>query len=73
MNIRVMDKLGRVVIPAEIREKLDLTGGDNMEMTIKGNKIILKKEEKFSYICHECNEAININDNFCRYCGKEVE
>ncbi|MFS0815485.1 AbrB/MazE/SpoVT family DNA-binding domain-containing protein [Lysinibacillus sp. 1P01SD] len=41
--VRKVDELGRVVMPAELRKKLQINEGDPMEVYIDGDKIILKK------------------------------
>lgn len=53
--IRQIDKLGRVVIPADIRKKLNLEVGTNVEVFINDDEVILKKH-KF-YGCQLCGEA----------------
>lgn len=37
--IKRLDELGRIVIPAEIREKLDISIGDEIEISSNGTKI----------------------------------
>jgi AbrB family looped-hinge helix DNA binding protein len=39
-----IDKMGRAVIPSEIRRILDTKEGDHIEWRIEGNKIIIKKK-----------------------------
>lgn len=41
--IRRLDKLGRVVIPKEIRDRFDIIEKDPLEMFVQGESIILKK------------------------------
>ena len=41
--IRRIDELGRIVIPKEIRKSLRIKNGDNLEILIDGENIILKK------------------------------
>lgn len=40
--IRRIDELGRIVIPKEIRRKLNITEGDPLELSLDGNKIIFE-------------------------------
>lgn len=40
--IRRIDDLGRIVIPKEIRRKLNITEGDPLELSLDGNKIIFE-------------------------------
>ena len=41
--VRRIDDLGRIVIPKEIRRNLRIKEGDNLEVFIEGEDIILKK------------------------------
>ena len=41
---RKVDKLGRLVIPKEIRKHLNIKNGDVLHIEIKNNKIILEKD-----------------------------
>lgn len=41
--IRRIDELGRIVIPKEIRKNLRIKSGDNLEIFLEGDGIILKK------------------------------
>lgn len=69
---RKVDDLGRVVIPKEIRDKYNLRYGDELKITVKNRKIIFEKEDEDSYECTNCQQIIDIKDNYCRYCGEEV-
>ena len=41
--IRKIDRLGRIVIPKDARATLDLKTGDNLEIIVKNNTVIIKK------------------------------
>ena len=41
--IRRIDELGRIVIPKEIRKNLRIKNGDNLEIIVEGENIILRK------------------------------
>ena len=41
--VRRIDELGRIVVPKEIRKNLRLKNGDNLEIVVEGENIILKK------------------------------
>lgn len=41
--IRRIDELGRIVIPKEIRKKLHIRTGDNLEIMVDNDDILLKK------------------------------
>ena len=40
---RKIDELGRVIIPLQIREELDLGRGESLKLQKKGNSIVLTK------------------------------
>lgn len=67
--IRHVDELGRIVIPKEMRKKMDIANSDPVEIYVDGDKIILTKyhpccnfcggesgivEFKGKKICYEC-------------------
>ena len=41
--VRRIDELGRIVIPKEIRKTLHIKNGENLEIFIDGETIVLKK------------------------------
>ena len=43
--IRQVDGLGRVVLPMDYRKALDVHDGDELEIILKRNKIIIKKSK----------------------------
>ena len=42
--VRRIDELGRIVIPKEIRKNLGIREGENLEIFIEENKIVLQKQ-----------------------------
>ncbi len=63
--LRKLDDMGRLVIPSEIRRAMDIKIGDNVQMSIEGERLIL---EKFSAGCIFC---AGTEDLVC-YQGKHV-
>ena len=47
---RKIDELGRIVLPKEIRKSLNINTGDDFQITIENNRIILNKFEKLKNI-----------------------
>ena len=41
--VRTIDKLGRVILPAEIRHKFNLNTNDKVKIIEKGDKIVIGK------------------------------
>ena len=59
--IRRIDDLGRVVIPKEIRKNLRIKEGDNLEIFVSGEDVILKKYSmmnKINDLASELTDAI---------------
>jgi transcriptional pleiotropic regulator of transition state genes len=67
--IRQIDNLGRIVLPAELRKKLEIEQGDSLEIYMEGTDIVLRKycpscifcanltgvkEYKGKLVCAEC-------------------
>ena len=63
--VRRIDELGRIVIPKEIREVLDIDIRDSMEIFVDNDLIIFRK---YMPACIFCGEAENIID----FCGKKI-
>jgi len=63
--VRKIDELGRIVLPIEIRNTMDIKNGDGLEIYVDENKIILKKYEP---ACVFCGNA----DNVTYYKGKLI-
>lgn len=59
--IRKIDNLGRIVLPKELRKHLNINPGDDFQILLNGEKIIL---EKYSYISNNENEIIDIINCF---------
>lgn len=59
--VRKIDELGRIVIPKELRKNLNINTGDDFQIYIEDEKIIL---EKFSYIKSNENVILKIIKNF---------
>ena len=63
--VRKIDELGRIVLPIEIRNTMDIASRDPIEIFVEEDKIILKKYEPS---CVFCGNA----DNVEYYKGKLV-
>ncbi len=71
--VRKVDSLGRVVIPMELRNNLDVSPGDALEIFTEGDKIILRKYEPYCIFCDEVDDVMNYNSkNVCKKCAKEL-
>ena len=67
--IRRIDDLGRIVIPKEIRKNLRIKEGDNLEIYINSENLILKK---YSYLKKISDIAQELSDTIGAYLDKTV-
>lgn len=71
--VREVDVLGRVVIPMELRNIMQIEKGDPLEIFIDENKIILKRYLPGCIFCGNMEDLINFKERkICRSCLKEV-
>ena len=72
--VRNVDKLGRIVIPAEIRDKFGVKeNGGLLELYAEDDTIILKKYEPNCIFCHSEDEIILFKDKkICKKCAEEM-
>ncbi len=72
--IRHIDELGRIVVPKEMRKKMDIANCDPVEIYVEGDKIILTK-----YIpnCSFCGNDADVSEfkgkKICRACLDEIK
>lgn len=72
--IRGVDKMGRVVIPKEIRAQLNVENNrDYFEIYTDGDKVILKKYQPTCVFCDSNEESINFEGyNVCKSCIEKM-
>lgn len=71
--VRHVDELGRVVIPKEIRNKLDIKEKDPIEIYVEGYSIILKKFESNCIFCGNGKNLIDYRDKLiCNKCLNKI-
>lgn len=67
--VRKVDELGRIVIPIELRNKLDIAIKDPIEIFVEGSSIILKKYEPNCIFCNNSKELTTYKDKLiCSKC-----
>ena len=71
--IRKFDMLGRIVVPKEIRDFLEIDDKTPVEISLNGNDIVLRKQEN---TCIFCGSAHNLNryagKYVCEHCSKQI-
>ena len=71
---RSIDKMGRVVLPKEIRAQLNIRNEvDSVEIYVEGDSIILRKHQPACIFCDSIDESINYKGyNVCRHCIQKL-
>lgn len=44
--VRKLDPVGRLTLPIELRKQFHLRNGDELELFVDGDMVVLKKKEK---------------------------
>ena len=66
---RNVDSLGRVVIPAQYRQRLNISPGDVLELSVEQDSIILRKREEVCTFCGGNRELVlYMAKPVCRAC-----
>lgn len=73
--VRYVDKMGRVVIPKEIRSTLKIeSNSDSLEIFTEGDTIVLKKYKPACFFCDTLEETVNYNGyNVCVNCIEKLK
>ena len=71
--VRKIDELGRVVVPIELRNKLNIQEKDPIEIYTDGNSIVLKKFEPNCIFCNNTKHLTKYKDKLiCEKCAKKI-
>lgn len=67
--IRKVDDLGRIVLPIELRRTLDIAERDPLEISLDGDRIVLRKVEENCVFCGSSSGLISYREKqVCREC-----
>ena len=67
--VRKIDELGRIVLPIEIRNTMDIASRDPIEIFVDEDKIILKKYEPSCVFCGNADDVEYYKGKLvCRRC-----
>lgn len=64
--IRKIDNLGRIVVPKEIRKNLNIHNGDDVQIFIEEDKIVLKKYQKMFSIKESVQMYLDVVSKFVK-------
>ena len=72
--VRAVDKMGRVVIPKEIRRQLKVENDvDSFEIYMDDDKVILKKYQPTCIICDSLADRVEFGGyNVCKDCIEKL-
>lgn len=72
--VRTVDKLGRIVLPMELRRTFDLSVKDEIEIYTEDDMIILKKHQKSCIFCRKTENLMDYKDrSICAECLAELK
>lgn len=72
--VRKVDELGRIVLPSEMRESMDINKRDAMEIFTDGDRIILQKYSPFCIFCSNGGEMIHFQGKrICTACLEKLK
>lgn len=72
--VRAVDKMGRVVIPKEIRRQLKVENDvDSFEIYMDGDKVVLKKYQPTCIFCDSLTDSVAFEGyNVCTDCIEKL-
>ncbi len=72
--VRQIDKLGRLVLPSDIRKSLNIVNGvDSVEFFVENDSVIIKKYRPACVFCKSDENITNFkNQTVCRNCLEEI-
>ena len=71
--VRKIDELGRIVLPIELRNKMDINTKDSVEIFVDNDKIILKKYQPCCLFCGNADNVTMFKGKLvCRDCIEEM-
>lgn len=72
--IRKIDEVGRLVIPIEIRKKLDIDFFDEVEIFVDKDSVVIKKYEENCLFCGKNKNLVFYKEKtICNKCLKEIK
>lgn len=72
--VRKIDELGRIVLPKELRISLGISEGDQMEIYVEGDSVLLRKYEPTCIFCGDTrNVKVYKDKNVCANCMRELK
>ncbi|MBR5539469.1 MAG: AbrB/MazE/SpoVT family DNA-binding domain-containing protein [Clostridia bacterium] len=71
--VRKVDDLGRIVMPIELRRRLDISPGDPVEILLNGTTVVISKYSQACIFCSGKEELTEFSGKLvCKKCRKEM-
>jgi transcriptional pleiotropic regulator of transition state genes len=71
--VRKIDELGRIVLPSELRRVFGIHEGDELEISVNGEQVILQKRQDLCLFCSAEAPTIDYKDRkLCDACASEI-
>jgi transcriptional pleiotropic regulator of transition state genes len=71
--VRKIDELGRIVLPKELRRKLEIAEKDGLEIFVDDDTVVLKKYEPACIFCGNAKDIVYFKGRkICPACVKEL-
>lgn len=71
--VRKIDELGRIVLPSEIRKAFGIREGDELDISVEGERVILQKRQDLCTFCAAAEPTISYKGRkICESCASEL-
>jgi transcriptional pleiotropic regulator of transition state genes len=71
---RKVDGLGRVILPKELRNDLEIAAGELIELYVEENMLYVKRYYPECIFCESTEDVIEYNDKIiCKKCIEELK
>ncbi len=71
--VRKIDELGRIVLPSELRKVFGIREGDQLEISVDGERIILGKRQDVCVFCSAEDPELEFRGRrICERCAGEL-
>ena len=71
--VRKIDELGRIVLPSELRKVFGIKEGNELEISVDGEQIILQKRQDVCLFCEAANPSVEFKGrSVCENCVSEL-
>lgn len=71
--VRKIDELGRIVLPSELRRVFGIREGEELEISVEGERVILQKRDDLCLFCGAEEPAVEYRGRrVCQGCAAEL-